>query len=67
MLYVVLRYSIWNLPCNVLATTLSSGIGPRVDPFVDILDPDAARPDEQRHTAALMQQTADKRLAEKFL
>lgn len=66
VLYLALGYFISHLPCDLLAGALSSVV-PSVVWLVDIPGPDAASPDDQRHTAALIQQTVSKRLAEKFL
>jgi hypothetical protein len=67
VLYVALGCFISYLPYNPLAKMLSGGIGARGDRLVDIHESDSMSPDDQRHTTALIQQTVEKRLAEKFL
>ena len=77
MFYLALGYFISYLPYALLAKALSSGIPPEVDrPMAtrtrcladsDIPEPAAASLDDHRHIAALIQQTVQKRLAERFL
>lgn len=81
--YVALGYFISCLPFALLAEALSSGIVPGVDRSVwglvtraepgrqarhcTTVDHPAVSPDDQRHAAALIQQTVQKLLAERFL
>jgi hypothetical protein len=79
--YLAFGYFISYLPYALRARVLSSGMAPGVAPGFDrplgavvllpagcdIVEPSAASLDDQRFTAALIQQAAGKRLAERFL